>query len=277
MQDEAKRKQFIQKTFNTVAQDYGLRASRFFHLSGEIMAELLGLDGDESVLDVASGTGAAALPVAKLLPQGAVTAVDFSSGMLKQAENAASDIGLSNLVFQVGDMTQLPFDQHNFDHATCAFGLFFVDDMGGALKHIANTVKPGGKVLVSGFCGESFQPMAELCLDRLRTYGVEVPEVIGWKRMSEAEQLEEIFAQAGFDGVEIEKRTIGYHINLEGWWEVVWNAGFRGLVEQLDDKVAEFKQAHLDELIPFCDEKGLWLEIDINFTCGVKSMHATGK
>jgi len=277
MQDEAKRKQFIQNTFNTVAQDYGLRASRFFHLSGELMAELLELDGDELVLDVASGTGATALPLAKLLPQGAVTAVDFSSGMLKQAENAASDTGLSNLVFQVGDMTQLPFAKHNFDHATCAFGLFFVDDMGGALKHIANTVKPGGKVLVSGFCGESFQPMAQLCLDRLRTYGVEVPEVIGWKRMSEAEQLEAIFAQAGFDGVEIEKRTIAYHINLEDWWEVVWNAGFRGLVEQLDDKVAEFKQAHLDELMPFCDEKGLWLEIDINFTCGVKQTPATAK
>jgi ubiquinone/menaquinone biosynthesis C-methylase UbiE len=277
MQDEAKRKQFIQNTFNTVAQDYGLRASRFFHLSGDIMAELLALSGDETVLDVAAGTGATALPLAKTLPQGAVTAVDFSSAMLKQAENSASEMGLGNLNFQTGDMTKMPFDKHNFDHATCAFGLFFVDDMGGALKHIANTVKPGGKVLVSGFCGESFQPMAQLCLDRLRAYGVEVPEVIGWKRMSEAEQLEDIFAQAGFDGIEIEKRTIAYHIDLEGWWEVVWNAGFRGLVEQLDDKVAEFKQAHLDELIPFCDEKGLWLEIDINFTCGVKPMHATGK
>lgn len=277
MQDEAQRKQLIQKTFNTVAQDYGLRASRFFHLSGEIMAELLELDGDESVLDVASGTGATALPLAKKLPHGNVTAVDFSSGMLKQAENAASELGQSNLIFQTGDMTQLPFDKHSFDHATCAFGLFFVDDMGGALKHIANAVKPGGKVLVSGFCGESFQPMAQRCLDRLRAYGVDVPEVIGWKRMSEPEQLEAIFDQAGFDGVNIERRTIGYHIDLEGWWEVVWNAGFRGLVEQLDDKVAEFKQAHLDELMPLCDEKGLWLEIDINFTCGVKPVHATGK
>ncbi|MCF6323107.1 MAG: class I SAM-dependent methyltransferase [Gammaproteobacteria bacterium] len=277
MQDEAKRKQFIQKTFNTVAEDYGLRASRFFHLSGEIMAELLELGGDESVLDVASGTGATALPLAKMLPHGEVTALDFSAGMLKQAENAASETGLSNLIFQTGDMTQLPFDKHSFDHATCAFGLFFVDDMSGTLKHIANTVKPGGKVLVSGFCGESFQPMAQLCLDRLRAYGIEVPAVIGWKRMSEAEQLEGIFTQAGFDGVNIERRTIGYHIDLEGWWEVVWNAGFRGLVEQLDDKVAEFKQAHLNELAPFCDEKGLWLEIDLNFTCGVKPVHATSK
>ncbi len=272
MQEEAKRKQFIQKTFDTVAQDYGLGASRFFHLSGDIMAELLELEGDESVLDVASGTGATALPVAKMLPHGQVTAVDFSSGMLKQAENSASDRGLTNLIYQACDMARLPFDQHSFDHATCAFGLFFVDDMSGTLKHIANTVKPGGKVLISGFCGESFQPMAQLCLDRLRSYGLEVPEVIGWKRMSEAEQLQEIFAQAGFDDVNIERRSIGYHIDLEGWWDVVWNAGFRGLVEQLDDKIAEFKQAHLNELMPLCDDKGLWLEIDINFTCGVKSI-----
>lgn len=272
MQDEEQRKQFIQKTFNTVARDYGLRASRFFHLSGEVMVELLGLDGDETVLDVASGTGATALPLAKKLPQGQVTAVDFSSGMLKQAGMSATEQGLSNLIFQTCDMTQLPFDDRSFDHATCAFGLFFVDDMSGVLKHIANTVKPGGTVLISGFCGDSFQPMAQLCLDRLRSYGLDIPEQIGWQRMSEVEQLQEIFKQAGFDDMHIERRSIGYHIDLEGWWEVVWNAGFRGLVEQLGDKIDEFKQAHLNELIPLCDEKGLWLEIDLNFTCGVKAI-----
>ena len=68
MQDEEQRKQFTQKTFNTVAKDYGLGASRFFHSSGEVMDELLGLKGDESVLDVASGTGATALHWARKLP-----------------------------------------------------------------------------------------------------------------------------------------------------------------------------------------------------------------
>jgi ubiquinone/menaquinone biosynthesis C-methylase UbiE len=272
MQNEEQRKQFTLKTFNMVAQYYGLRSSRFFHLSGSIMAELLNLDGDESVLDVASGTGATALPLARKLPQGQVTAVDFSSDMLKQAGMSATEQGLTNLDFQIHDMTKLPFDHHSFDHATCAFGLFFVDDMSGALKHIANTIKPEGKVLVSGFCGDSFQPMAQLCLDRLRSYGLEIPQQIGWQRMSKTEQLQEIFTQAGFDDMHIERRSIGYHIDLEGWWEVVWNAGFRGFVEQLGDKIDEFKQTHLNELIPMCDDKGLWLEIDVNFTSGVKSI-----
>jgi len=270
MVDELQRRQSIQNTFNSVAPDYGLGSSRFFHLSGEIMADLMGLEGNESVLDVASGTGATALPLARRLPQGQVTAVDFSSGMLGQAEITASEQGLNNLIFEVSDMTQLPFGSSSFDHATCSFGLFFVDDMSAALEHIAASVKSGGKIMISGFCGDSFQPMAQLCLDRLRTYGLDVPEQIGWKRMSEPDQLRQIFNQAGFNHVEIERRSFGYHIGLEDWWEVVWNAGFRGLVMQLDDRIDEFKRAHLDELLPLCGEQGLWLEIDVNFSCGVK-------
>ena len=83
MQDEAQRKQNIQKTFDIVADAYGRDASCFFHLSGETMAGLLDLSGVESVLDVAAGTGATALPLARCLPQGQVTAVDFSAGMLR--------------------------------------------------------------------------------------------------------------------------------------------------------------------------------------------------
>ncbi len=272
MQDEETRKQFMKQTFNTVSQGYGLRASRFFHVSGEIMAELLHLNGNESVLDVASGTGATALPVARTLPQGQVTAVDFSSGMLEQAKLAAAEQGLSNLTFHTHDMTQLPFAPHSFDHATCAFGLFFVDDMSEALRHITNFVKPGGTVLISGFCGDSLQPMAELCLDRLRAYGLAIPQQIGWQRLSEPEQLQNIFTQAGFDNMHIETRSIGYRIDLDGWWDVVWNAGFRGFVEQLDDKIDEFKQDHMNELKPLCKNEGLWLKIDVNFSSGVKTI-----
>jgi ubiquinone/menaquinone biosynthesis C-methylase UbiE len=261
----------ILNTFNTVAPAYGRGTSRFFHASGEVMVNLLNLQGHESVLDVASGTGATALPLARKLPRGRVTAIDFSSGMLAQAIASARDCGLSNLVFERHDMTQLPFDQHSFDHATCSFGLFFVDDMGGTLKHIANTVKPGGTVLISGFYGESFEPMAQLFLDRMRSYGVDVPDKLGWRRMSEMQQLNQVFTDAGFEHMKIEQRSLGYFIDLDGWWEIVWNAGFRGMVEQLGDRIEEFRQAHLDELRHLCGEQGLWLTIDVNYAYGVRS------
>jgi len=269
MRDEEQRRQSIQNTFNTVAPDYGLGTSRFFHLSGEIMADLLGLAGNETVLDVAAGTGATALPLARRLPRGRVTAVDFSSGMLDCASRAAAGQGLGNLDFEIHDMTRLPFARHCFDHATCSFGLFFVDDMSGALRHIANCVRPGGRLMISGFCGDSFQPMARLCLDRLRYYGLEVPDQIGWQRMSEPGQLQEILTQAGLHDMRIVRRSLGYYIDLEGWWDVVWNAGFRGLVAQLGDRLDEFRRAHLDDLRPLCDDRGLWLEVEVNFTSGI--------
>lgn len=269
MQDESQRKAAIKQVFDTVAGAYGRGASCFFHECGEALAEMLPLSGHESVLDVASGTGATALPLAKQRPRGKVTAVDFSAGMLEQSRASAREQGLNNLHFVECDMTALPFEASQFDHATCSFGLFFVDDMSGALKHIARTVKPGGTVIVSGFCGDSFQPMAQRCLDRFRTYGVEAPEKPGWSRMAEPAQLQQIFDDVGLVGLNIERRSLGYYIDLDGWWDVVANAGFRGMVERLGEKKEEFKRAHLDELKPLQDERGLWLEIDVNFAAGV--------
>ena len=55
--------------------------------------------------------------------------------------------------------------------------------------------------------------MAQLCLDRLRRYGVEVPDQIGWQRMSESAQLREIFTGAGLLDMRIERRSLGYYID----------------------------------------------------------------
>jgi len=270
MPTEKERRQFIKQTFDTVAPVYGSGASAFFHKSGEVIAGLLSLSGSESVLDVASGTGATAIPLAKRLANGRVTAVDISNGMLEQARIRAAEMSLNNIHFMQQDMTRLPFASNSFDCATCAFGLFFVDDMSALLAHIATTVKAGGTILVSGFCGDSFQPMARLCLERLSACGVDVPEQVGWQRMAEPDQLEAIFRAAGLHGMQIEHRSLGYMIDLEDWWDVVWNAGFRGLVESLGDKVDEFKRAHLEELLPYCVDNRLMLEVDVRFTQAIK-------
>ncbi len=268
---EQQRKAAIRNTFDMVAEGYGKGGCRFFHLSGEAMADLLPLRGDEHVLDIASGSGAAAIPLARRLTTGKVTAVDFSPGMLAQAEARARAEGLNNLDFQLHDMTALPYAEGQFDHANCAFGLFFVEDMSSLLAHIAAKVKPGGTVLISGFCGESFMPVGALAFDRLRAYGIDLPEQpLGWKRMAEPEQLNELFAAAGLKEVEIIRKSLGYYIDAEGWWDVMWNAGFRGLIAQLGDRLEEFRREHLAEVRSQQDDNGLWLEVDVNFTMAIK-------
>lgn len=271
-QQEEQRKSAIRQTFNTVADHYGTGGTRFFHIAGQTMAELSGLQGTEHVLDVASGTGATALPLAQKLIRGKVTATDFSEGMLEQAQRQAKTKGLNNIDFQIQDMTAMTFSAKSFDHAFCSFGLFFVEDMAGLLRHIASKVKPGGKVMVSGFCGDSFMPMVQLAFKRLRDYGIELPEQpLGWQRMAEPEQLHTLFSEAGLHNVDIVRKSLGYYIDAEGWWQVVWNAGFRGVVAQLGDRLDTFRREHLAEVQELADNNGLWLKVDVNFTSGVQA------
>lgn len=269
--DAAQIKAMIQQVFNAVAEQYGLGASHFFHKSGAHMAELLALDGTEHVLDVASGTGALAIPLASRLSQGQVTAVDLSNAMLEQAQKQANQQGLSNLNFHELDMTDLPFDDASFEHVTCAFGLFFVESMVDLLTHLVAKCKPGGNVLISGFTGNSFMPATSVTMDLLKQYGVDLPDQpLGWKRMAQAEQIKTLFAQAGINDVEVSKQSLGYYVKPEGWWEVVWNAGFRGYVAQLGDQVDNYKQALMKEIEALQDDKGLWLEVDVIYGLGSK-------
>lgn len=275
---EAERKAAIRQTFDSVAEVYGHGGCRFFHNADQAMAALHLLNGHEHMLDVASGTGAAAIPLAQRLAAGRVSALDFSAGMLAQAALYAQRAGLNNLDFQVGDMTALPFPDQHFDHANCAFGLFFVEDMAGLLRHIASKVKPGGRVMASGFCGDSFMPLATLTLERLRRYGIDVPEQpFGWKRMAEPAQLHALFSAAGLTDVSINRQSLGYYVSAEGWWEVLWNAGFRGLMARLGPQLEDFKREHLAELAALQTEKGLWLEVDVRFSSGLRTTHDLGR
>lgn len=270
-EQQAHMKSLIRKTFDAVANDYGLGACRFFHDSARAMVELMPLRGNEQVLDVACGTGATAIPLARRLSTGQVTAVDMSAGMLARLQARAKDAALDNVQTFEHDMTALPFADGQFDHATCAFGLFFVEDMNGLLRHIADKCRPGGSVLVSGFTGDSFLPYADMTMTMLREFGLELPaQPMGWKRMAEPEQLHALFNSAGLGEVDIVRQSLGYHIEPQEWWDVVWNAGFRGLVAQLGERVDEFKQQLLAQVAQLADARGLWLEVDVNFTRGVR-------
>ncbi len=259
----------VKDTFNTVAGGYDGRALRFFPASAYHMASRLGLKGDEHVLDVACGTGNAALELARRLPRGRVTATDFSPGMLEQARRKAAASGIANIEFVERDMTDLGFTPGSFDAATCAFGIFFVLDMEAQLAHLASMVKPGGRIMITNFQESYFDPMKERFLKRLAACGVQDPPQ-AWKRIANEEGCRELFRKAGLGNVIVEKKNVGYFLdNPEQWWDIVWNAGYRRLVAQLKpDDQARFKQEHLTEVAALGTEKGIWLDVPVLYTSG---------
>ena len=270
--DEQQRKALLKETFNTVSGGYDGKALRFFPDSAKHMASLLGLRGDEQVLDVACGTGNAALAIAPLLPHGKVTAVDFSPGMLEQARGKAASLDIGNIEFLERDMQDLRFPGRQFDVATCAFGIFFVEDMENQLRHIASTVKPGGRVMTTSFCENYFSPMKELFFERIAAYKVLNP-LQPWKRVAHEAGCGRLFESDGMTDTRVETRNVGYYLDTaDQWWSIVWNAGMRRMVTQLPpDDQERFREEHLREVEQLKTKKGIRLDVDVLYTIGTKA------
>src|SRR5437764_719902 len=98
-----------------------------------------------NVLDVASGTGAPSLQIARAVaPTGRVTATDLSPEPLKIAAERARKRGLTNLSFEGADVHGLPFPDAGFDLVTSRLGVMFFSDLPRALAEIRRVLKPGG-------------------------------------------------------------------------------------------------------------------------------------
>ena len=268
--DEQQKKEMLRNTFDTVSTGYDSLALRFFTGSAEHLAKYLELDGSEHVLDVACGTGTSAIAVAKKLPDGQVTGVDFSEGMLRQAEAKMEAQGIKNVKLLKMDITELDFPVAHFDAAACSFGVFFVEDMQALVRLISRKLKKGGTFLMTTFDDGTFSPLTDTLFSRLRDYGVDVPPE-GTKRLYTPEQCSTLFEGAGLGNVRVGLEEVGYFLkDAEDWWDVVWNAGFRRFISQIpEDKKDRFRDEHLNDIQALATPEGVWLKVDVLYTTGV--------
>lgn len=270
MEDEG-RKEFIRNVFNTVCEQYGTGSLRFFENAASHLPGLVRLRGDEKVLDLATGTGLASTLFAGLLPDGEVTGIDLSEGMLEKAQQRANDLGLNNIRLLQMDMTKMELPENHFDIVNASFGIFFVEDMQQLVQHAATRLKPGGRFITTHFAKGSMAPMQDMIIDRLQQYGVEVPDV-SWTQLDNESSNRELYESAGFKNITHSRNQVGYLFSdAHGWWDVVWWAGYRGFVNQLaDDQADQFKQEHLDEINELADEEGIFFNVEVIHTIGEK-------
>lgn len=268
--DEKQMKEMVKKTFDTIAGGYDIPALGFFPKSAEHLPGYLALLGSEHVLDVATGTGTAAIALARSLPGGRVTGVDFSQGMLEMAKTKIAASGMTNVTLMQMDMQELEFPSGHFDAAACAFGVFFVQDMLSQVRMIADKVKKGGRFVMTTFDDSSFSPLAEMMFERLVKYGVDAPPETR-KKLYTRTQCEALFREADLRDVSVGRKEVGFHLpDAGGWWEVVWNAGFRRYVSQVTEQERDkFREEHLREVQALASPEGIWLQVDVLYTTGV--------
>ncbi len=168
----------------------------------------------ERVLDLAAGTGASSVPLARSGAE--VVAADFSEGML-----AVGRVRHPELEFVTADAMALPFDDESFDAVTISFGLRNVERPQVALAELLRVTKPGGRIVVCEFSHPYVRPFRRLYGFYLRqvlprvarlfssdpaAYEYLVESILNWPAQRE---LALWMRAAGWTGVEYRNLTLG--------------------------------------------------------------------
>jgi SAM-dependent methyltransferase len=144
------------------AGDFDAIAERIWSVGSDLVERVGVADGDR-VLDVACGTGNAAIPAA--VAGGSVTGLDITPELFEDARRRAADAGVE-IEWIEGDAEALPFEDGSFDVVLSTFGCMFAPDHAVAAAEIVRVLAPGGRLGIAawrpeGSIGQFFQTISK--------------------------------------------------------------------------------------------------------------------
>jgi SAM-dependent methyltransferase len=142
--------------------NYAAVAARIVPMA-EHLAEAAGLRPGDRVLDVATGSGNAALAAARYGCE--VTGVDYVPELLERGRARAAAEGLE-ITFAEGDAEDLAFPDASFDAVLSVLGVMFAPDQERAAAELVRVCRPGGTIgLVNwtpaGFIGQLLKTVSK--------------------------------------------------------------------------------------------------------------------
>lgn len=145
-----------QKTW--ASGNFAVIASRIV-ISAEQLCESAGLQAGWNVLDVATGSGNAALGAARRGCR--ATGVDFVPALLEHGRRRA-EAEVLEVDFKEGDAENLPFADNTFDAVLSIYGVMFAPDHRKAAGEMVRVCRPGGTIALAcwppeGFIGDTFK------------------------------------------------------------------------------------------------------------------------
>jgi ubiquinone/menaquinone biosynthesis C-methylase UbiE len=132
------------------AGDYATLSERIADV-GELVAARAGIEPGMGVLDVACGTGNAALPAARA--GGRVTGIELVPKLLEHGRTKAQAEGLE-IEWVEGDAEELPFEDGSFDRVLSTFGHMFAPRHQRVADEMMRVCQKGGAIVTATWTAE---------------------------------------------------------------------------------------------------------------------------
>ncbi len=219
------------------AAEFDRRASRIRSELGEKLADLLALEGSEQVLDLATGTGRVARPVAKRLKTGRVVGVDQALAMLDVGHQHEDPIPRYHQ--SAGEADALPFKSNLFDRAFVSFSLHHFRNPEGVVKEVLRVLKNGARFVVLDPVIEEAQDSIDVALEAKinqvfrRTHGDDF-------RFHTASGIQRLLAKAGFRVPRT--NVVSYAFNQEGMDGIPTGRHWLEAAEELETESPELAE-----------------------------------
>jgi SAM-dependent methyltransferase len=118
--------------------------------SGQALVDALGVTPSMRVLDLGSGDGTTALPLA--MTGADVTAIDIAENLVAAGNRRAAEAGLANLRFQHGDACDLTgVPDQSFDLSLSVFGAMFAPKPFDVARELVRVTRKGGRIVMGNW------------------------------------------------------------------------------------------------------------------------------
>lgn len=210
------------ESWNKTSRDYDKNILGLMEPFIEEIVQRVEPSSNHKVLDVAAGSGAVTMALASKVDS--VKATDFASSMLEILKEKAKAEGLGNVETQVMDGQDLKLEDETFDRVCSNFGIIFFPDRVKGFAEMKRVLKPGGKAIVTGWCGPDKFEAFGLFMGSVKKALPEMPPPPAPPpifSLADSNLFEKEMKEAGFSDVKLE--TVSHKFEMESgeaFWEL---------------------------------------------------------